>query len=195
MPRDRWPRFYSLNLGHRSCTYRKALAHMPTPVPAKLKLLNGRGPGKDSAGRTVVTVPTERIAPQMPKGLPREAQAEWKRVVPLLDKLEILSGDIHRGVLIRYVRAWAEYVELTADIAKNGRTAVAKVRDSAGNETTKRVARPEVKFLADVRAEVHRLTGELGLSPATEAKAYASAQATRTPKDFGTNPFAGGGAR
>ncbi|WP_424806100.1 phage terminase small subunit P27 family [Rhodococcus sp. 27YEA15] len=165
---------------------------MPGPKPANLKLIGGRGPGKDSSGRSVVTVPSERIAPLMPKGLPREAQAEWKRVVPLLDKLEVLAGDLHRGVLIRYVRAWAEYVELTADIAKHGRTAVAKVRDSAGNETTKRVPRPEVKFLADVRAEVNRLTADLGLSPATEAKAYASAQASRTPKDFGTNPFAAG---
>lgn len=132
----------------------------------------------------------------MPRGLAREAQAEWRRVVPLLDDLGILAGDLHRGVLVRYCTAWAEYVELTADVAKHGRTAVAKVRDSAGNETTKRVARPEVKFLADVRSEVHRLTAELGLSPATEAKAYASAQATKTKADdgsrFGPNPFAVG---
>lgn len=131
----------------------------------------------------------------MPKGLPPEAQREWKRIVPLLDKLGVLAGDLHRGVLIRYVRAWAEFVELSADVTEHGRTAVAKVRDSAGNETTKRVPRPEVKFLADARAEVHRLTAELGLSPATEAKAYASAQATKAKTDdsrYGSNPFAGG---
>ncbi|MCZ4559892.1 phage terminase small subunit P27 family [Rhodococcus sp. IEGM 1401] len=167
---------------------------MPAPSkPAPLRLLNGRGDGLDSAGRTVVSVPSDRVPPTMPRGLPREARAEWARVVPLLDDLGVLAGELHRGVVIRYVRAWADYVELTADVAEHGRTAVAKVRDSAGNETTKRVVRPEVKMLTDTRSELHRLTTELGLSPATEAKAYASAQSNKAKETDGVpNPFAGG---
>lgn len=170
---------------------------MAAPVkPTALKLIGGRGPGQDSAGRKVVSVPSAREAPPMPKGLPREAQAEWKRVVPLLDKLHVLAGDLHRGVLVRYCTAWAEFHELRADVATQGRTEWVTVRNSAGDETTKRVVRPEVKMLAEARAEVHRLTGELGLSPATEAKAYASAQTTAAMGDggspFGANPFATG---
>ncbi|OZD39575.1 hypothetical protein CH264_28150 [Rhodococcus sp. 06-1477-1A] len=177
-----------------STTTRKGLCHMAAPAkPTALKLIGGRGPGQDSAGRKVVSVPSAREAPPMPKGLPREAQAEWKRVVPLLDKLRVLAGDLHRGVLVRYCTAWAEFHELRADVATQGRTEWVTVRNSAGDETTKRVVRPEVKMLAEARAEVHRLTGELGLSPATEAKAYASAQTTAAMGDGGAvNPFAYG---
>ncbi|WP_315770193.1 phage terminase small subunit P27 family [Rhodococcoides kroppenstedtii] len=165
---------------------------MPAPAkPTALRLLNGRGPGLDAAGRKVTVVPSKRTAPAMPKNLPREAAAEWRRVVPLLDDLDVLAGYLHRGTLIRYVRAWAEYVELTADVAANGRTEWATVRDSAGRETRKRVTRPEVAFLKDIRAELHKLVAELGLSPATEAKAYASASLTAKSVDPVPNPFAG----
>lgn len=171
--------------------HRRSDLEMPAAKPPALRLLNGRGPGLDSAGRKVTIVPSTRIAPTMPKGLPREAQAEWKRVVPLLDDLDVLAGALHRGTVIRYCRAWAEYVELIENIAANGRTEWATVRDSAGRETRKRVTRPECGFLRDIRAELHKLVAELGLSPATETKAYASASLTAKSVDPVPNPFAG----
>ena len=56
----------------------------PTPRPAKLKLLTGVRPGRDSGGRLVPTPPAfERAAPEPPDWLDSEGSAEWRRIVPV----------------------------------------------------------------------------------------------------------------
>jgi hypothetical protein len=65
---------------------------MPARKPTKLLLLNGRGDGKDSAGRPVpLAPPFKRQAPEPPSWLSREARAEWRRIVPELERLDLVK--------------------------------------------------------------------------------------------------------
>src|SRR5688572_7060759 len=58
--------------------------------------------------------------PTMPVGLRPEAQREWRRIVPILEQLGILTS-LDRAVLVRYVTAWADWVELDGLIAQTSR--------------------------------------------------------------------------
>jgi len=90
------------------------------PQPAALRLLNGRGPGKDSAGRTVNTGPAfVRRAPDPPSWLEGEALAEWQRIVPELERLRLLSGP-SRSSLTAYCVMVATHSAATAVITREG---------------------------------------------------------------------------
>jgi phage terminase small subunit len=66
----------------------------PTPRPAKLKLLNGVSPGRDSGGRLVKPPPNfARGCPEPPADLGAEALAEWERITSGLDRLNLLKSE------------------------------------------------------------------------------------------------------
>lgn len=64
------------------------------PKPARLKLVEGRSPGRDSGGRKVPESPKFiRQAPDAPDWLDAEALAEWRRVAPTLERLDLLKPE------------------------------------------------------------------------------------------------------
>ena len=66
------------------------------PAPAKLKLLNGRSPGRDSSGNLVKPPPPfERAAPEPPDWLSAEARMQWALCAPSLERLDVLKGEDH----------------------------------------------------------------------------------------------------
>ncbi len=79
----------------------------PIPAPDNVRAIRGMKPLKDSAtgekARRLVLPP---VAPAPPKGLSRAASAEWRRVVPELERAGVLNK-IDRGILVAYVTAWA----------------------------------------------------------------------------------------
>lgn len=90
------------------------------PKPAGLKLLEGRGNGKDTAGREIKQTPEfERGQPVMPIWLPPEARAEWNRVVPELTRLGLLKL-IDGAALTAYCMTWQRFVEASAIVAREG---------------------------------------------------------------------------
>lgn len=134
---------------------------MPAAKPAALKLLNGRGPGKDSAGRPVNPGPAfVRSAPDPPTWLSREAKAEWRRVVPELERLRLLSR-VTRSSLTAYCETWARFVEATRTIQREGLT--------AGHGKIMH-AHPAVGIANTAGAELRRWATEYGLTPASEQK-------------------------
>ncbi len=58
--------------------------------------------------------------PAMPRDLPPEAKAEWRRIVGELKAAELLSS-IDRAVLIRYCQAWADWRELQRLLQQSGK--------------------------------------------------------------------------
>jgi len=78
-----------------------------------------------------------------------EARREWNRVVPVLDGSGLLAT-IDRGVLVRYCKQWATWIELTEDIDKTGKL----VQGYGGN-----LVRNPLWML---RAECERTLTELG---------------------------------
>lgn len=110
---------------------------------------------RDVTGTIAVSRPT------MPRDLPDEAKAEWRRVVPLIEQMGLLTK-LDRAVLIRYCRAWAEWVELDAQLAATGKL----VKGQKGNL----VRNPLWLMRQDVEKTVTELSRQLGLSPAARAR-------------------------
>ena len=96
----------------------------PTPRPAKLRILGGVSPGRDSGGRLVPTPPAfERSAPDPPDWLSPEALAEWRRIVPALDALGVLK-EADRAMVSADCETWSTYVTAIRQVRAEGVTVV-----------------------------------------------------------------------
>jgi len=129
--------------------------------PAALKLLNGRGNGKDSAGREINMGPAfVRDAPEPPSWLDREAKAEWRRVVPELDRLNLLAR-VTRSSLVGYCQTWSMYV-----------TAIKELQQTSMFYEAKQglIPHPAVNTSLKCSAELRRWAVEYGMTPASEQK-------------------------
>lgn len=129
------------------------------PRPAKLQLLNGRNEGTDSGGRKVKTPPPfRRIAPKPPTWLSREAKAEWRRVVPGLQRLDLLKEE-DRAVLAAYCETWSTFVTATREVHAAGLTIEAKQGT---------LPHPAVGIARNAGRELRAFAGQFGLSPSAE---------------------------
>ncbi|MCZ2837150.1 phage terminase small subunit P27 family [Modestobacter sp. VKM Ac-2985] len=133
------------------------MARPPTPAP--LQLLHGRGEGVDSGGRKVKTPPPfRRIAPKPPTWLSREAKAEWRRVVPGLQRLDLLKEE-DRAVLSAYCETWSTFVEATRVVQREGLTIDAKQGT---------LPHPAVGIARNAGRELRAFANQFGLSPSAE---------------------------
>ncbi|MEV2274046.1 phage terminase small subunit P27 family [Nocardiopsis sp. NPDC049922] len=147
-----------------------------TAKPAKLRLLEGRSPGRDSGGREVPTPPAfKRIPPNPPSWLTREAAAEWRRVVPGLSRLDLLKPE-DRAALAAYCESWATFVTATRQVQKEGLTI-----DAAQGT----LPHPAVAIARNAGREMRAWAGHFGLTPSTE-----QALARGADDDGEDNPFA-----
>lgn len=150
---------------------------MSVAQPAALKLLKGRAPGKDTAGRPVNVGPAfRRIAPEPPAWLSTEAAAEWRRVVPGLTRLDILKEE-DRAVLAAYCETWATFVDAIQTQHREGLTIEARQGT---------LAHPAVGIARSAGRELRSFAAHFGLTPSSE-------QALARGADDGNeddNPFA-----
>jgi P27 family predicted phage terminase small subunit len=147
------------------------------PAPTALKLLNGRSEGRDSGGRIVPPVPKfARQAPEPPEWLSGEARAEWDRVVPGLERLDLLKVE-DRAVLVAYCETWSRFVAAVSMYRSEGETIV---NPDSGNMRR----HPAVGIASEAAAQLKTLAGEFGLTPASERHLSPS-----LPDDAGDDPF------
>jgi P27 family predicted phage terminase small subunit len=145
-------------------------------APAALRLVGGRGAGKDSGGRTVaVPPPFKRIPPTAPEWLSDEAAAEWSRVVPELTRSKILKAE-DRASLAAYCETWATFVEATRIIAVEGLTFEAKQGT---------LPHPAVGIARNAGRELRTWAGQFGLTPAAE-----NSLGTKDDSETEYDPFA-----
>lgn len=157
--------------------------------PAGLKLVEGRGKGRDSGGRKVVEPPPfVRLEPEPPFELSARAREEWDRVVPELSRLSIVKP-IDAATLAAYCEAFATFVAATADIQARGLVVENRSVKKDGTESTWFTANPSVGIQKSSSAELRALASEFGLTPASETK-VAKPEAD---DGEGSNPFAGAG--
>ena len=97
----------------------------------------------------------------MPRDLPPEAKAEWRRIVPVVEEMGLLAT-IDRAVLIRYVTAWADWVELTELLKKSGKL----IKGQRGI-----IRNPAWLLKRDAEQALADLTKQLGLTPAARLRA------------------------
>ncbi len=153
----------------------------PSPQPPALRLIKGRGAGRDSGGRpvTAAAVGWVRLPPDPPAWLPAEARAEWQRVVPELQRLQLLKP-LDRAALTAYCLTWQRLVDAQAQIAGGKLT-------TAGSQG-QLVEHPAVKIFQAASKELRAWCHEFGLTPSAE-NGFTPAK----PDDNGdqNNPFAG----
>lgn len=132
-----------------------------TPRPVKLKLLNGRRPGKDSGGRSVAQSPAfRRLPPAKPSTLSALAAQHWDAIVPELVRLELLKS-IDIGSLTLLCETWARWQEANRIISKEGQT----VTSPQG------VKRHPALLTAESAEKAYRAWAtEFGLTPSAEAR-------------------------
>lgn len=145
--------------------------------PAALQLLQGRGNGTDSGGRKVKTPPAfRRIAPKPPTWLSREAKAEWARVAPGLQNLDLLKEE-DRGTLAAYCETWATYVEAQRTVEREGLTIEARQG---------KLAHPAVGIARNAGRELRAWAGQFGLTPSAEGSLGRAAE----DEEDAANPYA-----
>lgn len=126
------------------------------PKPIALKLIEGNR-GK----RRIPTTPMPPPAcPAAPKGMGAVALAEWKRVVPQLDSLGLLTGLDVTGLRF-YCEAYARKLEAQRHINEEG-----VVRDGQFGP----VKNPAVQVAKDAAAEVRAWCSEFGMTPSARAR-------------------------
>ena len=152
------------------------------PMPTRMKILRGN-PG---------CRPINKDEPQPEKGRPTcpgwmrgEAKRMWKRLVPLLDGMGVLTK-LEGGVLTRYCQEWAKWKEAEQFLMKNGSTWEAV--DANGNVTARRRF-PECNVADSASAIMNSLEGKLGLSPSDRTRLKVEPNQRMT--DF--DKFVGGG--
>ena len=104
----------------------------------------------------------EVAAPEMPDDLDGEAAAEWERIVPEIEAMGLIAT-LDRGVLIRYCRGWATWLDLDQKIRDIG-LLVQGARDGM-------VRNPLWMMRSDVEATLEALGKQLGLTPAARLRA------------------------
>ena len=109
-----------------------------------------------------VTGTASVASPAMPSHLSAEAQAEWRRIVPDVERMGLLTN-LDRGLLIRYCTAWADWVDLDAQLAKSGRL----VKGPRGEY----VRNPLWLLRRDAGDTATELSRQLGLTPDARIRA------------------------
>lgn len=133
----------------------------PAPKPPALKLIEGRGNGRDSGGRLVKPDPGfTRLPPQAPEWLPLEARAEWERVVPELQRLQ-LTKPIDRAALTAYCLTWDRLVRAQKEMDADGGSVL-------GHNSQGRVRHPAVAVIEAASKELRSWANEFGLTPSAE---------------------------
>lgn len=172
----------------------------PKPKPAHLKLIEGRGNGRDSGGRKVAETPKfRRLPPDAPEWLPDEARAEWERVVPELARIELLKP-VDRAALTAYCLAWQRLVDAQKLISENQIVEAEAVRNSEGDvvdvvtmnghgllgKNSQGVVRaPWVAIIEAASKELRAWAAEFGFTPSAENKL-----AVKESGDDESDPFA-----
>ena len=136
----------------------------PIPKPTALKLLEGN-PGK----RPMNPNEPKPMAgvPSCPSHLDRLAKAEWRRIVPELQQLGLLTR-VDRAALAAYCACWSRWVTAEREISKHGLTVV--------TPNGYPVQSPHVNISNKALAQLKAFVQEFGLSPASRTRVSAVPQ-------------------
>jgi len=135
------------------------------PKPTKLKILHGEK-NKDRINREE---PQPRLGiPSCPSHLNTPARAEWKRIVPELDRCGLLTH-ADRSVLAAYCQAYGEWVEV-ARMIKKDRMEMRKAETPDDATTRMKNILGLVRLQRDLMSSVEKMGTQMGLSPAARTK-------------------------
>jgi len=141
------------------------------PKSKALKLLAGK-PGHRALQKTEPKVRIEE--PPCPDHLDVAARAEWRRIVPILLEIGVLSA-CDLAALAGYCQAWSRWVTAEKALADVGTFTIATGSGSLKIHPSFLVAN---RALSDLR----QVSVELGLTPASRTRIHAA------PKEAASDP-------
>ena len=130
----------------------------PTPKPTAIRILEGN-PGRRPLNKQEPK--PEQGAPTCPQWLDKEAKTEWRRVVPQLDRMGLLTK-IDRDALALYCDAWSQFLAARRILKDRGFT---YILDSGYVQQ-----RPEVSMYHKLQAMLRGWTHEFGLTPSARGR-------------------------
>jgi P27 family predicted phage terminase small subunit len=133
-----------------------------TPIPAGLKILQGRGNGRDSGGRPVATPPVlERGLPDPPDWLPADVRVMWDWIAPQIDELGAIKPQ-DGLILATLCEIAATYAAAVADVYKNGQVL-------ANPKTGMPHKNPALAVAETARRDLLRYAREFAITPLAES--------------------------
>lgn len=163
---------------------------MPSPKArhANLKLVEGRGNGRDSGGRKIKTPPAfHRVTPDKPKFLSPHAAQLWDRVVDELPRLGLLK-DLDGPALEMLCETYGVWRD-AVDLRKGAKEAAPRTGGLMNSNSQGLVTAPWLKVEHEAAREFRALCGEFGLTPSAEMRLAGPTQGTGEPQT--ANPFSG----
>jgi P27 family predicted phage terminase small subunit len=126
--------------------------------------------------------------PTCPAFLEREAKTEWRRIVPELEALGLLSR-VDRVALAAYCQSWARWKQAEEVISRDGMSLELKKQNRMGREYVYgAMPRPEVAISQRERMLMKGFLVEFGLTPASRSRIHVPPQ----PKKDAFEEWAGG---
>ena len=141
------------------------------PKPLAIHQLNGNPSHLSQADLSGMKNPQpELVNPEMPKGMSKSARREWRRIVPLLREVGVLSK-IDGLALAAYCDAHGMVEEAEKLIRKGGMTFVSHFEDGEGNIVDGDIkANPAVAIKFQALKVMKSFLIEFGLTPASRSK-------------------------
>lgn len=154
----------------------------PAAAPAQLKLIKGRGNGKDVAGRAISQPPKfERAAPEPPEWLSDLAREQWELCAPGLEQLDLLKPE-DQAVFTAFCESWATYVLAIREVRAGSLTMVTDKGYEYKN--------PALSIAESASKDLLKFGREFGLTPSSEQNL---GKPMGGEGDGGEDPFAGTG--
>jgi P27 family predicted phage terminase small subunit len=148
------------------------------PKPTALKLLGGAQPCRVNAEEPAPPA----TLPEPPGHLSEVALAEWRRIVPQLDAMGVITA-VDGAALSIYCMTFARWLDALAAVAEFGLFIDTRIVRTAGpdgavletvNDKGCVKSNPAVAVAAGCEAAMARLLGEFGLTPASRSKVKAT---------------------
>jgi P27 family predicted phage terminase small subunit len=137
------------------------------PVPTNLRVLRGN-PGKRPLPKNEMQPRVEDGIPDPPAHLEGTAQEEWHRIAQELHRLGCLTV-VDYAVLGAYCTAFQKWVEIE-EMLEEIRNASPKHRATLVTGPAGVKINPLIKASLNAAAEMVRIAGEFGFSPAARAR-------------------------
>ncbi|MHC4138045.1 MAG: phage terminase small subunit P27 family [Planctomycetota bacterium] len=113
-----------------------------------------------------------RTASHADHWLDKEAKAAWRRLVPQLDNMGVLTR-VDGNALARYCRLWSRWKKAEEFLMERGEVYLAKDQNGQLKDVK---PYPQVRIAAQLTEQLLRLEAQFGLTPASRARLEAPQQ-------------------
>ena len=142
-------------------------------LPSNMHLLHGTHRGDRHGGGLAVKI----INPDPPFGLPAAAEAEWRKMAPVLSGYRLLS-DLDLTALEAYCRVYARWLEAERLLDKSGELVFT-------TQTGYQTQSAYLNIINQCLKQMQSLMAEFGMTPATRERLKAIANQPKQQDLFG----------